>query len=366
MAIYSDTDFRKNRKLRFSPRLKRVGPSSQDLHIGRLYKQKHLEHDITTSDGWLNYLKEIESIDSDVPWTKFRTGLEKEPTMKRDNEDVWVLRPGRMYLAESIEKITLPKGLGVDVDTRSSWARYGVRVEHVDDELKGFSGYKGHIPLMIVSCDTPVVLRPRDRICQAIVYDERGKGILGNNGIFEAITNKEIECYKLAMFNPKIKLPSINIDRHSIHLTLNPNIKRFNDKIIDPKEDLSGKYLDINITGGYEIPYKKFFLGSSNEILRIGKKHVALLREIFTSPERVRTHSNAGYVDPGFEGTITLEQFVVPDGPNTIYPDMKMGEVEICRLKSPCTKPYKSKYSGQFGATASKGHLDFKKKKRKK
>jgi dCTP deaminase len=301
----------------------------------------------------------MEEMDTEVPWAKFRTELKEAPRTNLKGEDVWILKPGTFYLAESVEKLTLPKGLGVDVDTRSSWARYGARVDHVDDELGYLDGYKGQIPLRIAVSDVPVILRQNDRICQAVVY-EGDKGMLENRAIYKAINSGEIECYRQAMFDMDVKLPSMQIDNHAIALTLHKIIKRFREGVIDPKQDMSKKHLDIDISGGHDMTYRKFFLGSSNEILRIGNGYVGLLREIFTAPERVRTHANAGYIDPGFEGTITLEQYLVEGGACTIYPDMKMGEVEVCTLKSQCTNPYRSKYSKQVGATPSMGHLDFK------
>ena len=39
---------------------------------------------------------------------------------------------------------------------------------------------------------------------------------------------------------------------------------------------------------------------------------------------------------------------------------MKNGEIKIHPLKTECTKPYKSKYSGQRGATVSKASEDYK------
>ena len=159
-----------------------------------------------------------------------------------------------------------------------------------------------------------------------------------------------------------MSMPNFVIRNQSIQLTLHRMIKQFRETIIDPKVNQANNYVELDLEGGREIPYRKFFLGSSNEIVRIGNGYVGLLRELFTSPERIRTHSNAGYFDPGFEGTATLEQYVIESGPNMLYPDMKMGEMEVCRLKTECSEPYRSKYSGQYGATPSKAHLDFPKK----
>ena len=357
MAIYSDVDFAKDKDLKFEPQIKKPGPASQDLHIDQLLEYD-VPDDIHTLEGYKKYLEEMEIFEADKKWNKFRVKLKEVPKHKVGNEEGWIINPRKNYLAETIEKIKLPKGLGVDVDTRSSWARFGLRVQHVDDELENLNGYKGTIPLAINSNDANIFLREGDRICQAVVY-ELEKGCLSNGQIYDELQNGQLECYEMAPHDSKIKIPKFPIKNHSIQLTLNPVIKSFQEKFIDPKKDQSEKYVDINLGGGKEIPYMKFFLGSSNETLRIGDKYVGLLREIYTSPSRARVHSNAGYFDPGFEGTATLEQYIVPGGYNILYPGMKMGELEICSLKTPCKGLYHSKYSGQCGATPSKAHLDF-------
>ncbi len=76
------------------------------------------------------------------------------------------------------------------------------------------------------------------------------------------------------------------------------------------------------------------------------------------------THSTAGFIDPGFEGHITLELSNVANLPITLWPEMKIGQLCLIRLSSPAENPYGSsaagsKYQGQRGPTASKAYLNF-------
>ena len=123
MAIYSNEDFKADKELRFRPLLKEPGPASQDLHISRLFIH-NIPDDIHTERGYLDFLKQFQELGVDESWSKFRLNLKKVPTRERNGEDVWVLEPKNAYFAETVEKVTLPKGLGIDVDTRSSYARY--------------------------------------------------------------------------------------------------------------------------------------------------------------------------------------------------------------------------------------------------
>ena len=75
-------------------------------------------------------------------------------------------------------------------------------------------------------------------------------------------------------------------------------------------------------------------------------------------------HSTAGYVDPGFSGTITLELSNVAKLPIPLYPGMFIGQISFLTLTTPVDRPYGSpglgsRYQGQEKPTESKVHLDF-------
>ena len=73
-------------------------------------------------------------------------------------------------------------------------------------------------------------------------------------------------------------------------------------------------------------------------------------------------HSTAGYVDPGWDGYLTLELSNVANLPITLYPAMKIGQISFFRLTTPADTPYgrgRNKYQGQRGPTASRFFEDF-------
>ncbi len=70
-------------------------------------------------------------------------------------------------------------------------------------------------------------------------------------------------------------------------------------------------------------------------------------------------HSTAGFIDPGFDGHITLELSNVASLPITLYPGMKIGQISFLRMTTPADVPYGatelgSKYQGQRGPTPSR------------
>src|SRR4030042_5989741 len=75
-------------------------------------------------------------------------------------------------------------------------------------------------------------------------------------------------------------------------------------------------------------------------------------------------NSTAGYVDPGWQGNLTIEISNVAKLPITLYYKMKIGQISFLRLPSPVDSMYgaaelDSRYQGQTEPTASRYHEDF-------
>ena len=75
-------------------------------------------------------------------------------------------------------------------------------------------------------------------------------------------------------------------------------------------------------------------------------------------------HSTAGFIDPGFDGHVTLELSNVANLPITIYHGMKIGQISFMQLSEPTSTPYGSsslgsKYQGQRGPTPSRYWQNF-------
>jgi dCTP deaminase len=109
----------------------------------------------------------------------------------------------------------------------------------------------------------------------------------------------------------------------------------------------------------------EFVLGSTLERVKLGGDVVARL-EGKSSLGRLGLliHSTAGFIDPGFEGHITLELSNVATLPIAIYPGMKIGQISFYQMTTAAEFPYGSpelgsKYQGQTGPTASRSHRDF-------
>jgi dCTP deaminase len=75
-------------------------------------------------------------------------------------------------------------------------------------------------------------------------------------------------------------------------------------------------------------------------------------------------HSTAGFVDPSWEGNLTLELSNVANLPITIYKRMPIGQISFMRMDAPVEHPYgssevRSKYQGQAEPTPSRFYRNF-------
>jgi dCTP deaminase len=140
--------------------------------------------------------------------------------------------------------------------------------------------------------------------------------------------------------------------------------------LIDVKQDMPDLTDLVEVPGDepFILHPGEFVLGSTLERVRLPGDLVARL-EGKSSLGRLGLliHSTAGYVDPGWDGYLTLELSNVANLPITIYPGMKIGQISFFRLSTPAILPYGSKaagskYQGQRGPTASRFFEEFRSK----
>lgn len=67
---------------------------------------------------------------------------------------------------------------------------------------------------------------------------------------------------------------------------------------------------------------------------------------------------NAGWVDPGFRGEITLELFNANRCAIELKAGRRVGQLVFAQLDDTALNPYSGKYQGQRGATGSRVYMD--------
>jgi dCTP deaminase len=135
---------------------------------------------------------------------------------------------------------------------------------------------------------------------------------------------------------------------------------------IEPRDEQDELTREVVVERGFPFMLHpgEFALGSTFENVELSASVAARL-EGRSSLGRLGllVHSTAGFIDPGFQGHVTLELSNVATLPIALWPGMDIGQLCVFQLSSPAARPYGSpglgsKYQGQSGPTASQYHLN--------
>ena len=159
-----------------------------------------------------------------------------------------------------------------------------------------------------------------------------------------------------------------NLQPASVDLTLDCRFVQFRNSglvcidPLSPDPDLYG-HTDVGAHGAFILQPGEFALASTAEHIRLPTDIAARL-EGKSSLGRIglMVHSTAGFIDPGWEGQLTLELSNLARLPIRLTPNMKIGQLSFIRLSSPCLRPYGcaelgSRYQNQDGPTPSRPEL---------
>ena len=106
------------------------------------------------------------------------------------------------------------------------------------------------------------------------------------------------------------------------------------------------------------IPPNSFLLATTREYIRLPDDVTAFV-EGRSSIGRIGLFiQNAGWVDPGFEGMITLELYNANRLPIRLQADRRICQLVFARMDQTTPNPYRGKYQGQRDATGSRIALD--------
>jgi len=132
----------------------------------------------------------------------------------------------------------------------------------------------------------------------------------------------------------------------------------------EPQEELT-RFIEVAADEPFILHPGEFVLGSTYEFVKL-PDNVAARLEGKSSLGRLGlvTHSTAGFVDPGFNGHVTLELSNMATLPIKLWPGMKIGQLCFFQLSSPSETTYGSakylnRYQGQRGPTASRSYMNF-------
>lgn len=163
---------------------------------------------------------------------------------------------------------------------------------------------------------------------------------------------------------------SAHVHASSLDLHLGSTFKIYEHSkfaVLDPKKPESfignTRRIDVKDNEPFIVQPGEFILGVTEEIITVPDDLVVRV-EGRSSLGRlgIIVHSTAGFVDPGFSGTITLEISNLNRLPVALYPGMRVCQLAFEKMTSAAEQPYHlkpfSKYQGQTLPEESRLALD--------
>lgn len=117
------------------------------------------------------------------------------------------------------------------------------------------------------------------------------------------------------------------------------------------------KYKTI-ISDSYLILPGQFVLATTMEYFELPNNLTAFVEGRSSLGRMGLFIQNAGWVDPGFKGEITLELFNANRCAIKLQSGRRVGQLVFAQMDDTAWNPYNGKYQGQKGATGSKVFMD--------
>ncbi len=114
----------------------------------------------------------------------------------------------------------------------------------------------------------------------------------------------------------------------------------------------------VEVEDYIEVKPKEFLLATTVEYVKLPPFLTAFVEGRSSLGRLGLFIENAGWVDAGFEGQITLELYNANSSPIRLYPGMRICQLVFAKLDHVPEKVYEGKYKGQRGATPSKIDMD--------
>lgn len=140
----------------------------------------------------------------------------------------------------------------------------------------------------------------------------------------------------------------------SIDLRLGGHYLRVDENTFDAiRLDTPTRYVEVS-RDEIVIPPLSFMLATTMEYVRLPHDLTAFVEGRSSIGRMGLFVQNAGWVDPGFEGTITLELFNANRTAIRLEAGWRVCQLVFARTDRPAEAPYRGKYQGQRRPTGSR------------
>ena len=185
--------------------------------------------------------------------------------------------------------------------------------------------------------------------------------ILSDKTIRDLLDRQELAIHPLEddQINPQSLRVGKQIQPASVDLRLGTHFLKLDEHNI--------AYIDLENPAKYVsyekdeiiLPPHSFMLATTMEYVRLPNNLTAFVEGRSSIGRMGLFIQNAGWVDPGFEGEITLELYNANQLPIKLKAGRRVCQLVFAQLDQDAHYPYRGKYQGQRDATGSQIYFDF-------
>ena len=173
--------------------------------------------------------------------------------------------------------------------------------------------------------------------------------ILSDKKIMELINKKELEINPLDKGQIQPASVDIRLGNHFLKLDENRiEAMSMTDEI---------KYISFE-ADQVIIPSNSFLLATTREYIKLPNNLTAFVEGMSSIGRMGLFIQNAGWVDPGFEGNITLELYNANRLPIKLESGRRICQLVFAQMDQAAENPYRGKYQGQKNSVGSRVFLD--------
>jgi deoxycytidine triphosphate deaminase len=299
-----------------------------------------------------------------------------------EGDEAFILHPGEFVLGSTLERVTLPddlvarlegKALALDTEVPTTQGWREMAELRPGDLVFGPDGE----PTVVVATTEPMMNRP----CREVVFSD-GTSVVCDvdhqwvtvdaSGVQRLVTTQEVERSLVLHGEYNHRVGTGNVARlettratvsvgglasarprsemwtPNTEVRLKPDPTRVSIVAVREVPSVPVRCIQVSAPSGQFLVTRAYIATHNSSLGRLG----------------LLIHSTAGFIDPGWDGHVTLELSNVANLPITIYPEMKIGQLSFVQLSEPAERPYGSagigsKYQGQRGPTPSRYWQNF-------
>ncbi|MDB5024309.1 MAG: dcd [Mucilaginibacter sp.] len=205
-----------------------------------------------------------------------------------------------------------------------------------------------------------------DKLTPHLSISNTGISQLSDINIFQLLKSNKLKVIPLMDLNEQLGATSLDVrlgTSFQLYYQNKYGIIDFTDQQSLNDAEFNSRLIDLDYMESITISPGQFILGHTMEYFKL-PENIAAEIEGRSSFARLglEIHMTAGFIDPGFEGVITLEIYNAGPNPVKLFPGLRFGQLKFINIDSPLrpyNKRHHAKYKGLLSHHTSMQYKDY-------